>query len=161
MPTSIVFLETEHKDYAQRRKILASAFYKNNVSKMIDLIKSVTVNIVRDLHEKKTSEVDIVELTKHLQQRVIINVSVGPNFSDNLMDFENDDGQVIKRPIYQVIFDVIATSMMRSDTVLYLIFPELLPFAIMPTDRRNARNIERLRQEIRKVIRAFKEKPAE
>jgi cytochrome P450 len=51
IPTSIVFLESEHKDYPERRKILAAAFYKNNVARMIELIKRVTIEIVRDLQQ--------------------------------------------------------------------------------------------------------------
>lgn len=107
IPTSIVFLESEHKDYAERRKILAGAFYKNNVAKMIDLIKRVTIDIVNELHQSESKEVDIIELTSQLQQRIIINVSVGPGFSDKIVDYECDDGKIIKRPIYNVIYDVI------------------------------------------------------
>jgi len=49
IPTSIVFMESEHKDYPERRKILAAAFYKNNVARMIELIKRQTIEIVKGL----------------------------------------------------------------------------------------------------------------
>ena len=44
---------TEDKDYAERRRILASAFYKNNVAKMINLIKSVTRKLVEETQAKE------------------------------------------------------------------------------------------------------------
>jgi len=60
IPTSIVFLESENKDYPERRKILSAAFYKNNVARMIELIKRVTIEIVRDLQQGNVQEVDII-----------------------------------------------------------------------------------------------------
>ena len=47
---------TEDKDYAERRRILASAFYKNNVAKMINLIKSVTRKLVEESNPLSTCE---------------------------------------------------------------------------------------------------------
>lgn len=152
IPTSIVFLPTEDKDYAERRKILASAFYKNNVAKMIELIKKVTVDMVRDLHTSGEKEVDIIQLTSILQQRIIINVSVGPGFSERFIDFEDEKGNVAKRPITQVIFDLIIDTCSRSEQFLFLIFPELTKYAITARDRRALRNIQILRREVRNII---------
>lgn len=157
IPTSIVFLESEHKEYAERRKILASAFYKNNVAKMIDLIKRVTIDIVKELQQGKSQEVDIIELTSLLQQRIIINVSVGPGFSEKIIDYECEDGKIIKRPIYNVIYDVIQQTCCRADQFLFLIFPELTGYAITSKDRRCQRNIQTLRGELRQIIKERKE----
>lgn len=110
MPSSIVFMQSDDKDYAERRKILASAFYKNNVAKMVGLIKKVTLQLISEVQAKITDEVDIIELTSILQQRIIINISVGPGVSDRIIDYENFDGSVVKRPIYNVIYDVIIWS---------------------------------------------------
>lgn len=152
IPTSIVFKFSEDKDYAERRKILASAFYKNNVAKMINLIKNVTRKLVEETQAKGNHELDIIEFTSILQQRIIINISVGPGVSDRLMDFENWDGTVVKRPIYNAIYEVIAWTCVRSQHPLNLLLPELLPYAVCSKDRCCKRNIEGLRREIRKII---------
>ena len=152
MPTSIVFKYSEDKDYAERRKILASAFYKNNVAKMINLIKNVTRKLVEETQAKGNHELDIIDFTSILQQRIIINISVGPGFSDRLMDFENWDGTVQKRPIYNAIYEVIAFSCGRNQQTLNLLIPELIPYALSSRDRCCKRNIEGLRREIRQII---------
>lgn len=57
---------SDDKDYAERRRILASAFYKNNVAKMINLIKNVTRKLVDETQAKGNHELDIIEFTSIL-----------------------------------------------------------------------------------------------
>jgi cytochrome P450 len=66
MPTSIIFQNTEDPAYAEKRKILASAFFKNKVTSMIELIKKVTTDFINDLVAKGTHQVDIIKLTQDL-----------------------------------------------------------------------------------------------
>lgn len=75
-------------------------------------------------------------MTSLLQQRIIINISVGAGFAEKVIDFEDDSGKIVKRPIYQAIYDVILFTCGRSDSLLFTIFPELVPYAILPKDRR-------------------------
>ncbi len=106
---------------------------------MIEFIKRVTIEIVRDLQQRKVEEVDIIQLTSLLQQRIIINVSVGPGFSDRVIDFECKYGKVVKSPIHVVIYDIILNTLSRHDQLLFVILPFLTQYAITPRDRRDQR----------------------
>jgi cytochrome P450 len=67
-----------------------------------------------------------------------------------------ESGEIVKRPIYNVIIDLILWTCARSDQYLFLIAPELTKYAITPKDRLCVRNTERLKREIRSIIDAKK-----
>jgi cytochrome P450 len=83
-------------------------------------------------------------------------VSVGPGFAERFVDFELESGEIVKRPIYNVIYDVILYTCSRAEQFLFLIAPELTKYAITPKDRRCLRNIQFLRHEVRGIIDAKK-----
>lgn len=118
------------------------------MARIIELIKRVTIEIDRDLQQRKVEEIDIIQLTSLLQQRIIINVSVGPGFSDRVIDFECKDGKVVKSPINVVIYVIILNTLSRHDQLLFVILPFLTQYAITPRDRRDQRNVQTLRREL-------------
>lgn len=79
-------------------------------------------------------------------------MSVGPGFSERFIDFEDEKGNVTKRPITQVITDLIIDTCSRAEQFLFLIFPELTKYAITARDRRALRNTQILRREVRNII---------
>ena len=108
---------------------------------MVGLIKSVTLQLISEIHSRGIHEIDIIELTSILQQRIIINISVGPGFADRIIDSESFDGKISKKPIYNVIYDVIQWTCTRAQHPLNVFIPELLPYALCSKDRCVYRNI--------------------
>ena len=152
MPTSLFLLNTDDPHYPEKRKILASAFYKNKVTRMINLIKKVTSDFINDLVAKGTQQIDIVKMTQDLQSKIIINLSVGPSVADRTVDYENTNGSISQIYMFEYITSVIDVTFVRNQMPINLLFPELLPYAIQLDDRRCARNIMRLRKAIRLII---------
>ena len=61
-----------------KRKAVSSAFYQNMLESMARTIKEVTMTeVIRQQKKGVEVELDIAEMTKELQSRIIINVAVG------------------------------------------------------------------------------------
>ena len=95
MPTSIVFQPSEDPTYPEKRKALSSAFFKNKLLGMTQIIKEITLKEIREIQEKGKSEVSLAHLTLSLQSRIIINISVGMGYSKTMLDYEQADGKIV------------------------------------------------------------------
>lgn len=97
---------------------------------------------------------NIAKWTTDLQARVIINVAVGMDLHDTLIDYEEEDGTIVKKIVLDHITLMGNGSLFRTgQTIFHMLWPELL-FSSMITkfDRRYRRNKDRLREGMRGMI---------
>jgi hypothetical protein len=66
MPSSIVFQPSEDPTYPEKRKALSSAFFKNKLLGMTQIIKEITLKEIKEIQEKGKSEVSLAHLTLSL-----------------------------------------------------------------------------------------------
>ena len=79
-PRTLLFTATEEPDYAQRRKIVTAAFFKQRLIEMTYIIKQVCQKKILQLHEqikKGESTINLVDTTQELYADIIISCSVG------------------------------------------------------------------------------------
>ena len=78
MENNIASMETEHPLYAKKRKALSSAFFKNRVQKMVNMVKETTLQqftLLQAKGEKVT--VNLAHYTQVIQSHIIMNISCG------------------------------------------------------------------------------------
>ena len=67
MPRSIFTMKTEDPQYVPKRKIIASAFFKNKVTGMMKITREETLKFIKAHQDKKSSEVDLSVFIQELQ----------------------------------------------------------------------------------------------
>ena len=72
---SIFFKKTEESDFAKRRKALSSSLFKNKLVLMMESIKRVTLEHLREY--KDEDKVNIGEFFRQLQSKIIIQFAIG------------------------------------------------------------------------------------
>jgi cytochrome P450 len=63
-PTNIVFMETFHKDFSEKRKALSTAFFKSKLTKITTVIKDEVLEFIKTMCTSK--EIDIVKFLSEL-----------------------------------------------------------------------------------------------
>lgn len=94
---------SEDPNYAPQRKILSSAFFKNKMVGMIEIIKSSSLEIVRKLRKnhKDGDVVDFIPITVELMSTLIVNVCVGHGRAYDIMEYKDADSSDIEKiPVY-------------------------------------------------------------
>jgi hypothetical protein len=114
---NIAFVDSFDPEYAPRRKALSSAFFKNKLLLMVDTIKEVTLDYIR---EKQTQCKDGVlvenapEFTKKLYCKIIINLCVGKAYADMKVPFEHPDGRITQETLSYSIHEMITATFNRT-----------------------------------------------
>eukprot|EP00351_Strombidinopsis_sp_SopsisLIS2011_P001240 CAMPEP_0116878622 /NCGR_PEP_ID=MMETSP0463-20121206/10362_1 /TAXON_ID=181622 /ORGANISM="Strombidinopsis sp, Strain SopsisLIS2011" /LENGTH=88 /DNA_ID=CAMNT_0004527007 /DNA_START=380 /DNA_END=643 /DNA_ORIENTATION=- len=83
---------------------------------MIEIMKSTTIEMVRDIREKYKdgSIIDFVEISSELMSALVVNVCVGHGRAYDLIDYKTEKGTE-KIPMYQAMINIIADMMTRPD----------------------------------------------
>jgi len=69
-----------------------------------------------------------------------------------LIDYECDDGKLEKINLQDYLDRLVTFTIQRLFSLHNIMFPLLMSFAYVPSDRRYARNVKRFRDIIRKMI---------
>ena len=152
MPSSIVFQPSEDPTYPEKRKALSSAFFKNKLLGMTQIIKEITLKEIKEIQEKGKSEVSLAHLTLSLQSRIIINISVGMGYSKTMLDYEQADGKTVNIDLADYLDRLITDTITRLFTPHNLLFPLFVWAIYSPTDYRYNRNVQRYRDLIQRMI---------
>jgi len=93
-PTTINFQATADADYKSKRKVLSGAFFKSKTPFIIDIIKQVSIQHLRETAHEEIF--DLPSFTNDLQARIIANISVGRKSAKTLIAYEQKDGSIIQ-----------------------------------------------------------------
>lgn len=106
-PTSIFIMDTFHATYSSKRKALGSAFFKQKLGKITQVIKAELLDFIR--HQPPSQEVDIVAFMAELFGRVFTSIAVGRHNAANITcDYEGLSGKVRKLTLQEMnkqVFD--------------------------------------------------------
>lgn len=150
MPRSILLAQTKDPVYIEKRKQLSGAFFKSKLVGMTKIIKEVALKEIKTLQEQKTC--DLAQFTIGLQARIIVNTTVGMGQSQRQVEWEKEDGSTEMISIAETMGRLNQFATMRSQLLINVIFPELLYYAIAPSDRRHSRNNDSLRAVLQSII---------
>jgi cytochrome P450 len=114
MPRSLLFDQTKDPAYIAKRKELSGAFFKSKLIGMTKIIKEVTLIEIKALQDTGASSVDVGDFIAKLQARIIINIAVGKGYSDATVDFEEEDGTVVKKLVVDSFLKLITQTIGRS-----------------------------------------------
>lgn len=89
---NVVFMDTFHKDYAQTRKVLSAAFFKQKLDAITKIIKIEVVDVIKECQQKNEQVVDIVTFWGEVQSRIFTSIAVGRNNANVLCTYEKEDG---------------------------------------------------------------------
>jgi cytochrome P450 len=95
MPESILFQESDHPNYNEKRKALSGAFFKQKLIGMTMIMKEVSLRELKRLQDENVSEVDLAQMTMDFYSKIIVNVCVGSGHSKMQIPFEKDDASII------------------------------------------------------------------
>ena len=85
---NIVNMETDNPDYSTKRKVLSSAFFKNKVQRMVNMVKETTLDQFTKLQAKgEKVEVNLAQYTQVLQSHIIMNILCGEGCSTRELDY--------------------------------------------------------------------------
>mmetsp|Transcript_21167 Transcript_21167/g.29261 ORF Transcript_21167/g.29261 Transcript_21167/m.29261 type:complete len:143 (+) Transcript_21167:243-671(+) len=92
---------SEDPQYAPQRKILSSAFFKQKMMGMIEIIKSTTLDMARKLRKehKDGDVVDFIPIAVELMSSLIVNVCVGHGRAHDTIEYKTKEG-IEKIPLY-------------------------------------------------------------
>jgi hypothetical protein len=89
------------------------------------IIKEATLEEIKKVQEGGEREIDLATFTRDLQSQIILNVLVGQKFAHLKCDYEQNNGQVVKRSLVEVILDTFAYGVKRALQPLNVLIPEL------------------------------------
>ncbi len=95
IPNSILWQDTDDPSYADKRKTLSAAFFKQKLISMTNTIKEVTMKEIKRVQSAPSKSVDLVQMTIDLYSRIIITCSVGQDQSQVSVPFENHNGVTV------------------------------------------------------------------
>lgn len=123
---------------------------------MTKIIKQVTLQEIKKVQDAGKSEVNLSEMTIQLQAAIIVNVSVGTGYADKLIEYESPDGKIenikIQDSIMRLLSDSIKRSLKPIQVLHRLFLPELIKYTYLPSEKVYARNVDRIRTFIQKII---------
>ena len=153
---NIIFMDTFHKDYATKRKVLSAAFFKQKLDAITKIIKTEAIDVIKQCQSKGEHVVDIVNFWGEIQSRIFTSIAVGSNNANVLCTYEKADGTFEHHYFGQMVKHLIKDTMIRARSPFFGLFPELLPYKIFSSCRRTMRNIQSVRDGLRKIIDARK-----
>ena len=137
MKNSIVFSKSEEPSYKPRRKLIAHSFYASKLRSMSDTIFDIIHKRLLTWDKSHPSgEIDLVEELVNIQGEIVVSVSIGREWTKELLDFKDPKtGQVKKIQIGYFIGQLLLGATMRDSQPVNLLFPELLACIITASDR--------------------------
>ena len=152
-PQSIIFQATCEPDYTPKRKALSSAFFKSKLKSFEEIIKNVTYKQLAESQEMINLPMFFLDLVS----RILMNIAVGPTHEKTLVEYEQEDGKIVKMPLGRHISTMIEDLIWKIVQVQNMVEPSLVKRNITARDFRFKRNVENEKNVIRKMIRERKE----
>lgn len=135
MPRSLLTIPTEDKDYTQRRKIAAGAFFKAKMVNMTKIIRHCILEKVKEVQDKAgsgTTPLRIAEFTTELQANIIVNCSVGVKLAKEMIELEEPDGSLKSYSLPWALRKLAEEHVQRFFRPIHVLFFELLDVYISP-----------------------------
>lgn len=142
---SILVMDTFHKDYANTRKVLASAFFAKKLVSITKIIKEEIISVIKECQQKGPQEVNIFEFWANTQCKIFTSIAFGKESHALMCTYENEDGSIDNVYIGHAIRRLILASYQRMRKPHHGAFPELMKYAIFADDRRYRRNVQSFR----------------
>ena len=133
-PSTIIFQKTEDPDYRLKRKTLSSAFFKSKTKFLVDIIKEVTLDFLKETENE--TEFDLPTFTNTLEARIIMNIGVGRDSSKALFPFEKTDGSVVKITLAEHIDEMTNDLVIKFKQPHNFINKSLMKYNLTKFDRR-------------------------
>ena len=89
---SLSGLDSFHKEYPARRKVISSAFFKGRIHSLMKTVKKCLLQALKEIERKNLDTIDIVKFTHELQCKIMLQIVVGRDNSVRLIKWEKDDG---------------------------------------------------------------------
>ena len=129
------FKLSEDKDFAERRKTLSSSLFKDKLRLMMNQIKRVCMEHIREHKDK--DEFDIVDFFLRLQGKIIIQFGLGGDKPyDKMFDYEEADGTIKSITMIQLFEKLVDDLGERIEQPLQFLFPSLVKYSIGAHDKR-------------------------
>jgi len=126
-------MATDEEHYHDRRKTLAHTFFRSKLPTIIDTIKKVTLDYLKETENE--TEIEFALFTMQLQARILINILLGPGISDLLISYEDENGTISEITLTMFIKTLIEDSTKRDLQFLYFLDTRLKWFAVTALDR--------------------------
>ena len=152
MTQSLNFQKTEDPEYAQKRKAISTALFKQKLLAMAPTMKRVTLNEVKRWQDEGLKEIDLVKTTMELYGRIIMTICIGAELAETKVPIECEDGNLKNLSLASAIDVLFQFSLSRGRFVINQLFPKLKYYTIMPSDRRHGRNVERVKTALQKIL---------
>lgn len=94
---TLLFTETEDADYAQRRKIVTAAFFKQRLIDMTLIIKQVCHKKIQSLHaniKQGSTRINLIHTMEDMYADIIVSCSVGLVLASDTVQLENSEGKM-------------------------------------------------------------------
>ena len=150
MKSSSMLMPTEDPRYALKNKALASAFFHKKSDRMQEVICRAAKESIRSF-PAELNQVQLAELVNRILSNVLISVMAGSEQSTQKLLFERAKGAE-SVCLAEYLDCLIQDTILRSFSLHNLLFPPLVWCIWSPTDWRYARNVQRLRAHLRKLI---------
>lgn len=92
-------MDTFHSEFALRRKVLSSAFFKSKIKGITKLIKRDVLDEIKRIQHSAITEIDLAKFTLGLQSKIIMSISFGRIKHNENTHWENDDGTFCELPV--------------------------------------------------------------
>ena len=140
---SIIFASSHDPKTLERRKALSGAFFKSKLIEMTKVMKSVTLDVVKDWQKGGDRKINIADLTEELQAKIIVTILIGAEYSNHMIEHEDPSGKLVKSPLHRFLPNLVNYSFSRQDQPVMMLFPELIDKIFTPADRLWKRNVDR------------------
>jgi cytochrome P450 len=154
---NIVSMDTANPAYKSKRKTLSSAFFKNKIRALMDLVKYTSLKYFKDIQDRANAdgatELDLNKTTSTLQNHIITNVMLGEGASYAKLEWTDLDDSIRQVELAEYIDLILESFFLRiNDNPLFLLVPTLATKQLTNADRKFFKNTAVMRDHIRQII---------
>lgn len=121
-----ILLARSNELWQAKRKSLSTAFYKDKLSKMMDIIREVVTNYVKYMEKEfiQTGKpFNLAEKINELQVKIILNCAFGVDVGDKPLIFR-ENGVDTEKPYSYVLKTLLTATPMRTMSLRFFLFTE-------------------------------------
>ena len=136
------------EDWAKKRKVLAVAFYKEKMIKMVDIVKQCMADSNlrwRKLYVEQKKPMDLIDEISKTLIKILLMCSFGEDISETEIDYYMN-GRKTRQTVAFVLREVFHKCIDRLTSAQIVFFPSTAHWYVTPWDRENRANIYRLRE---------------
>jgi hypothetical protein len=104
---NVVFMDTFHPQYAQTRKVLSAAFFKQKLRAITQVIKMEIIDSIKELQRKEEHVVNIIDFWSVIENKIFTSIAVGRSNSSVLCNYELEDGTFVRKTIGYMVRQLI------------------------------------------------------